>query len=127
MMSVSSVKTLKVYNPVYARRHLYSVNVNIQEYNLYTGVVVPNPKWVGDDCLCFKTDDNPLRIILKKNIVGLAQKVKEQVTKIQTWTFEGSKGNKYTVTNDNGRYDCSCLGFQFRRNCKHVVAAKGKK
>lgn len=32
----------------------------------------------------------------------------------------GSKGNVYHVTKSDGRYICTCTGFQFRGQCKHV-------
>lgn len=39
----------------------------------------------------------------------------------------GSKGDLYTVTYDGGHYDpwrCSCPGFQYRGECKHIKAAE---
>ena len=36
----------------------------------------------------------------------------------------GSKGNQYAVTLRNGNWSCECVGFGFRRKCKHVEKAK---
>lgn len=121
-----TTKTIKVYNPVYERKHIFAASVYIPEYNVYTGTVVPNPKWVANDCLCLNTEENPLRIILKKNIVGYLPKVEEKTNQIKTWQYTNSKGKVYTISNDNGRFECDCLGFQFRRSCKHIVQAKEK-
>jgi len=40
------------------------------------------------------------------------------------WKIEGSKGNKYAVTLKAGEFYCECVGFGFRRKCKHVETAK---
>ena len=32
----------------------------------------------------------------------------------------GSKGNEYTVTEDSGKWSCTCPGFTFRGSCKHI-------
>ena len=36
------------------------------------------------------------------------------------WTVTGSKGNQYLVIRQEGKYNCNCPGFQFRKNCRHV-------
>lgn len=38
-----------------------------------------------------------------------------------TWEFDGSKGNKYVVTETDGKIKCNCPGFTFRGNCKHAT------
>ena len=37
-----------------------------------------------------------------------------------TWEVEGSKGNRYTVSRDSGRWSCTCPGHGFRGRCRHV-------
>ena len=37
-------------------------------------------------------------------------------------TIEGSKGEKYYLTNDDNGWFCTCPGFTFRGTCKHVIA-----
>ncbi len=39
----------------------------------------------------------------------------------------GSKGNIYYVSDEDGKISCTCPGYKFRGNCKHVneVAANG--
>ena len=38
------------------------------------------------------------------------------------WRVDGSNGNKYTVEWDphHRYYSCNCLGYTYRRKCKHT-------
>jgi hypothetical protein len=38
----------------------------------------------------------------------------------RVWEVAGSKGNVYKVTEANGYLSCTCSGFRFRGDCKHV-------
>lgn len=42
----------------------------------------------------------------------------------RTWQIAGSKGDVYTVTEENGHLSCSCSGFKFRGQCRHLDLAK---
>ena len=43
----------------------------------------------------------------------------------QTFEVEGSRNSKYTVKQaKNGLWNCTCVGFGFRRKCKHVTNCK---
>jgi hypothetical protein len=43
----------------------------------------------------------------------------------ETFEVEGSKGTKYIVKQaENGSWSCTCVGFGFRRTCKHVTNCK---
>ena len=44
--------------------------------------------------------------------------------KNKTWTVSGSKGKEYTVTVKDENWTCTCPGFGFRRQCKHINAKK---
>jgi len=39
----------------------------------------------------------------------------------QRWEVSGSKGNKYVVENIDGVLQCSCPGFKFKAQCRHVT------
>ena len=43
----------------------------------------------------------------------------DEVSNAKTWKFEGSKGNIYVVTDEDGIIKCTCPGFTFRGKCKH--------
>jgi len=38
----------------------------------------------------------------------------------ETWEFVGSKGDKYIVQKTDNMLQCSCPGFTYRGDCKHV-------
>ncbi len=48
-------------------------------------------------------------------VVDETQKVKGQ-----TWTVTGSKGNVYTVAEEHGTWSCTCTGFRYHGQCKHI-------
>ena len=52
------------------------------------------------------------------------ENVVESVERIE---FNGSKGNTYYVTVEDGITQCTCPGYKYRGNCKHVneVIANG--
>lgn len=46
--------------------------------------------------------------------------VKAEVPEGRVIEVKGSKGDVYQVTEVNGNYSCTCSGFRFRGDCKHV-------
>jgi len=45
----------------------------------------------------------------------------------QEWEVKSSKGDKtYMVTNHFGSWYCTCVGFGYRRKCRHVSEIKIK-
>jgi len=127
-MNVGEVVTLKVLNANGDKSHLYASGV-IQQINEYTGKILPNPKWISSDCICLSTGDTlfPFRIIDRERIVGLGATTIAQASKSRTETFivQGSKpGTTYTVTRDGSHWSCTCVGFGFRKDCKHVRECK---
>jgi hypothetical protein len=42
----------------------------------------------------------------------------------QTWEVKGSKGDLYTVSLIGGNYSCTCSGFKFRGQCRHIESVK---
>ena len=45
----------------------------------------------------------------------------------KAWKVKSSKGNKfYIVERVNGKFNCTCTGFEFRKDCKHIGAVSKK-
>ena len=56
-----------------------------------------------------------------KNIWNFGVDETEQQPAGRTWTVAGSKGNEYRVTQELGTWSCTCSGFKFRGQCRHVA------
>ena len=39
--------------------------------------------------------------------------------KVEEYQVTGTRGDKYTVTNRNGKFSCNCPAGKFRGYCKH--------
>jgi hypothetical protein len=68
---------------------------------------------------------NPIRIDLRGrkfavNSVQFKTRLAEPEPQGRTWTVKGSKGDEYKVTEVNGNLSCTCSGFRFRGDCRHV-------
>jgi hypothetical protein len=124
---MNDMVTVKVRNANADHAHLYASGV-IQEFTEYTGKIVPNPRWVTSDSLCLSTDDTqfPFRIIDRSRIVGTREyQNKDAKPRSETFVVQGSKpGTTYTVTRSDDHWSCSCVGFGFRKDCKHVRECK---
>ena len=124
MLTVGNTVTIKVRNILYDVRDRYANGYVGPEYNEYTGIVV-HEKWYGDDKIGLTTDMKhfPVRVLNLTNIVEVSG-AKVDYTPVkstrETITVQGSKGNTYIVTKENGKATCTCPGFGFRKTCKHV-------
>ena len=56
-----------------------------------------------------------------QNTWNFAVEEKEQRPAGQTWTVTGSKGNSYIVSLELGAWSCTCSGFKFRSQCRHIT------
>jgi hypothetical protein len=60
--------------------------------------------------------------IWEKTVYQAKETIKKVLKNKQTYFVDGSKGNKYEVVNDSGKWSCSCPAFGFSRGnqCKHI-------
>jgi len=112
-----------IRNPQFEYKGRYFFEV--PEFITYEGDEVKCGKWEDpNEVLCLTTDIDffPVRSIQRKWIYSIDGNSvlhvpikKETVTKI----IKGSKGQEYVVT-IGAKKSCTCPGFTFRGDCKHV-------
>ena len=76
-----------------------------------------------------KVFKNPIRIDVrgrkfKVNDVQYKTKLREEEPEGRVWEVKGSKGDVYKVSELNGNWSCTCSGFKFRGDCKHVKSVQ---
>ncbi len=112
---------VQVSNPEYLRQGVWFFQQ--PEYFEYEGQEVALKHLTPDElALTTGNPEWPVRVIQRSRIVsidGLAYTAKAQAAEVKV--IKGSKGQEYVVTNANGRWHCTCPGFQFRRSCKHTA------
>ena len=90
-------------------------NVNDERWMVFTG---DNGGW-------FRIDSSvTLDMVQNRWIKWESKKETDTHAPQAEWKIPGSKGNEYTVSHKNGQWSCECVGFGFRRKCKHVEKAK---
>ena len=72
-----------------------------------------------------KVFKNPIRIDLRGrkfviNSVQFKTELTEPEPEGRVFTVTGSKGDRYTVNEVRGAWSCTCSGFRFRGECKHI-------
>jgi hypothetical protein len=82
--------------------------------------------YVSPNSNIVKTFKNPIRISVRgrkfkvvKNTYGYT--IPGEKTEHPRWEVIGSKGDKYYVTQTDNGLSCTCSGFKFRSECKHVT------
>lgn len=94
--------------------------------NIYEGIVLPS--WKHDQPYTFNmtgSEEFPERNISAEHVVdlkilsgGVAKKLEKSLT-VKAFKVE-SKSNVYLVTKADMKYTCTCIGFQYHKNCKHI-------
>lgn len=96
------------------------------------GIVLPNHKFVDPNAFVIRVNCqfSPVREINLKNVVDLQYFDGTKATKsevdnaVKTLVVKGSKGDEYLVTKEGNKVTCTCVGFQFRKACKHLELVK---
>ena len=106
-------------------RHFSNVlNVGV-EIHRFVGRIVPTPKWLDTDYISVHTEnpEYPISHINVKNIVDYCidtARIDTRIFKVKS----KSKNTVYNVLSKNGNVICDCVGFQYRKICKHSIAIK---
>jgi hypothetical protein len=123
LLAVGQTVTIKVENVMWPARDRHADGVVGPEFNIYTGTIV-REKWFDADEIGITAPGSgfSFRRIQRRRIVAVNEQtvdytpIKSERVEI---TVQGSKGNTYVVTKENGKASCTCAGFQFRKTCKH--------
>jgi len=124
MFNVGDTVTIKVKNAMWHVRDRYANGYVGPEFYEYTGTIM-REKWFNNDEIGITTGDSrfPFRRINLNRIVEVNSAKHDYVpvkSTRETITVQGSKGNTYIVTKEDGKATCTCAGYNFRRTCKHV-------
>jgi hypothetical protein len=106
-------------------RHTSNVLGIGQEIIEFIGSIVETPKWLGEDYVSIHTGkvEYPISHIKKQNIVGF--EFNKNINDTRIFKVKSKcKGSVYNVIMKNGNISCDCIGFQFRKSCKHSDAIK---
>jgi hypothetical protein len=60
------------------------------------------------------------KVIDLKPLDGSKAKIALPTQDYQQWTVTGSKGNTYLVIRTKNQYTCTCPGYTYRKNCRHI-------
>ena len=119
-MEQVTVRT-RLYQPSFHRAEPYC------EHEI-TGEILNNIKWLQPDQMAITNPAHPngFSIIHKKNILWIKDLQGRKATvKVDSdykqWTVKGSKGNEYLVIRQKGSYTCTCPGYTYRKNCRHIT------
>lgn len=99
----------------------------------YTGVVLPDESWFKPDQFKMTCDEPHMdfRVMTLNSIVDLKvngedAELNEVEVSEKVVTVKGSKGADYWVTIKDGTpISCTCTGFSFRKQCRHLNEALG--
>jgi hypothetical protein len=115
-------------NPMYAEPNRYVFDQ--PKHLIYEGEPTLVPSWAAKGSIALTTGNPnyPVRLIDATMLVSIDDgevivhqpKVEPEV---RTVTVDGSKGKKYVVTITPHGKSCTCQGFSFRHNCRHLNIA----
>ena len=75
------------------------------------------------DTFTFK---NPIKFDARRRTFIEVKELGEIDLEVQgeTWKVDGSGGNSYVVQKIDGQLSCSCPGYRFKGDCKHLQLAQ---
>lgn len=96
------------------------------------GIVLPNHKFVNPNAFVLRVNCQlaPVREIDLKNVIdlqyfdGTEATTNEVDNEVKTIVVKGSKGDEYTIVKTGNNTTCTCVGFQYRKACKHLEMIK---
>jgi hypothetical protein len=127
-MEMGSKMKVTVRNPQFLLKDRYFYP--IPEFNEYEGEETKLKHIDSNQYLCLTTGlaDFKVRVIDRSLIVNSQNQPLFALDELlfgitERRKVEGSKGAVYELTKTNGKWSCTCPGFEYRKDCKHVRAA----
>ena len=79
-----------------------------------------------------KTFRNPIKIDTRgrRFVISPVQfktQLKEPEPEGRYWIVKGSRGDEYRVSENRGEWTCTCSGFKFRGQCRHITELQESK
>lgn len=110
---------------------------NTQTRRTYTGTVVRSASYDDPKSFRLTTGDStyPVRVVDLLSVVDLVYsdgtkgtKVAQKKIEVTAWEVKSDsrKGGFYTVTREGNHFSCTCVGYGFRKSCRHVLQIKAK-
>lgn len=128
-MDIPSVGTVVTVTTRFPQRSFWHKEDYVD--STLTGAIIPSPKWLTAEQIAISNPAHPngfsvisfSKITSIKTADGAEISIKQPTDDYKEWNFVGSKGDNYLVIRSKGKYTCTCTGFQFRKQCKHVKEA----
>ena len=117
--------------------YLSTFGQTVPRTRTYTGTVVKSASYDDPKSFRLTTGDAtyPIRIIDLMSVVDLVYsdgtkgtKAVQKKIEVMAWEVKSDsrKGGYYTVTREGNHFSCTCVGFGFRKSCRHVLQIKAK-
>lgn len=125
----SRVRVTTMYPNTYAYRGEYDNYVTKTREGMVVKSIFNDPFYfaveTGDaDHPVSEFNAKSQHVVQIEYIMGGATQVS---TETKAWKVKSGDGKKfYLVQRVNGKFSCTCKGFEFRRDCKHVGAVSKK-
>lgn len=129
-MSIPAVGTKVKITTRHRKRSYWHPDRDYEDFEI-VGEILPSFKWLSPQEFVVSNAKHPqgssvvnlANVIDFKDLSGKTIKISLPKDDYKEWTFTGSKGNSYLVIRSQGRYNCTCAGFTFRKHCKHIQEA----
>ena len=110
---------------------------NVLKQITHTGTVVSSANYDDPNSFRMTTGDKkfPIRVVSLDHVVSLVyddgtKGDKRIIKKIEVTSWEiksdSRKGGTYTVTRNGNHFACTCVGYGFRKSCRHINQVKAK-
>jgi hypothetical protein len=110
---------------------------NVTSTHTKSGVVVKSEHYDDPSSFRLATGDRnfPISVVPLDFVKGIIYEdgskgdmKQEKIITVTAWEVKSDsrKGGSYTVTKDGNHYSCTCLGFQYRKSCRHVIKIKSE-